>query len=207
MSSVDLSRIHCKVIHSRPLPKSLTMDRQFPPEIIQLIVKASLARYDPVPYTFFTSNQRYTILKNYSLLNSTWRAFSEPLLYKLVVIESEETALLLLKVADTRGGSLDYVRDFRICGIELDDDARRIFSVVPAVVDLFLYDCAINLDDLAHLKQIRRLNMVNVADIGSSSTLLLPSLRHLSLCECYPSPTAPFIFTRSSLPQLRHLEI
>ena len=185
------------------------MDRQFPPEIVDFIIEASLDPFDCFSTRLRGSAVRYSTLKNYCLLNKTWRAFSEPLLYKVVVIRSEETALLLLDAAKDRGGELEQVRDLRIRGIDLDDDtdARRIFSVVPGVVDLLLWDCAIKFDDLAHLKQLRRLDMRNVEDIGLSSTLILPSLHHLKLWECYPSPTAPFVLTRSSLPELRHLDI
>ena len=96
-SRVKISRIRGKMIHSRPLPIQLELPCQFPPEIIQVIVKASLAPYDSVITLSHNPASRYTILKKYSLLNSTWRGVSEPLLYEWVVVKSLSSAFRFLE--------------------------------------------------------------------------------------------------------------
>ena len=68
------------------------MDRQFPPEIVQVIVEASLDPYD-VFQLGESLKARYFTLRSYSRLNSAWRGTSEPLLYRWVVLVSEELAL------------------------------------------------------------------------------------------------------------------
>ena len=103
MIPASFSRLHPELIHRRPFPISLAMDRQFPPEIVQLIVEASLDPYILFQYAN-VFKARYSILKSYSVLNSTWRAFSEPLLYRWVDLSSEELALKFLEIAEERGG-------------------------------------------------------------------------------------------------------
>ena len=103
--TVKLSRIRCKLIHPRPLPKSLEMDRQFPPEIIQLIVEASLDPYDVFNLDWFKAKRRYKILTKYSLLNWTWQVASAPSLHELVVISTKGQALSFLVLLEANGGS------------------------------------------------------------------------------------------------------
>ena len=64
------------------------MDRQFPPEIIQLIVEASLDPYDVFNLDWSEAKHRYKILTKYSLLNWTWQGASAPSLHELVAIET-----------------------------------------------------------------------------------------------------------------------
>ena len=107
----NLSTPRPNFVDSPLLPKSLEMDRQFPPEIVQLVAEASLDPYDPLFFTSVESRQRYSVLKNYCVLNSTWRAVSEPLLFKCVVIQSQESFSSFLGITERSEGTLDGVRD------------------------------------------------------------------------------------------------
>ena len=76
-STTDKSGASPRQIHPfSTTSKSTPMNRQFPPEIIQLIVEASLHRYDLFDHYHNNPNPRYAILKSYSLLNSTWHGAS-----------------------------------------------------------------------------------------------------------------------------------
>ena len=96
------------------------MDRQFPPEIVQLIGVASLEPYDSFSFQHGIRPRRYATLKSYSFLNSTWRGISEQLLYRWVVLESDELALKFLETAEERG-EIEGVRDLSV-------DPRRVLG-------------------------------------------------------------------------------
>ena len=186
------------------------MDRQFPPEIIQLIVEASLEPFDIFDWSLTKSTRRYSTLKSYALLNSAWRGVSESSLYEIVVIRTENAALSFLEVAKNRGGLMEYARDLEIRWVDLDDSiATRIFSVVPHTVNLFLAECWVDFGDLRHLQQLYRLEMATVDITGSTgaSTFCIPSLKRLSLFDCPIPQSADHFFTPSVFPKLRHLEL
>ena len=202
--SVTSSHIRCELIHSRPFPISLEMDHQFPPEIIQVIVEASLDAYDPFAFDEHDTRSRYSTLKRYSLLNSTWRAVSEPLLYRWVVIQSEVAALLFAEIAEDGKGMIEQVRDVYI-ELHQMSTLAKILNVVTRVENLTLCMCTLDAEDLKQLQQLRRLELIQV-DICSSSatTYSLPSLRHLKIFHSFVSCDFldPLV-----LPQLRHLEV
>ena len=206
-SHVNLSRKRAELTHSRPLPKSLEMDRQFPPEIIQLIVEASLDPRQPSYGENEPFKLRYAILKKYSVLNSTWRGVSELLLYNWVILTSMLSTRRFLKMVAMRGGTLDEVRELRISWEAAN--ASSISSVLRAtrrVTNLVILGGAVSIDDLAQLQQLRHLELTYVDVLGSpaSSTLSLPLLQHLQLRYCTISP--PHFLAPPFLPQLRHLE-
>ena len=208
--TVNLSRNRATLIHSRPLPKSLEMDRQFPPEIIQLIVEASLDPYDLFNLDWSELDSRYKILKKYALLNWTWRGASAPSLHELVVIDTEEQAASFLDLLDAEGGIIDGIRDFRFTLDAADrSDIARILRSAGMAVNVSLDHGMVSVDDLAHLQQLRLLEIYKVELVGSpaSSNLSLPSLRSLHIFAVSISPSATHFLTPSSLPQLRHLQL
>ena len=210
LSTVNLSRIRYKLIHSRPLPKSLEMDRQFPPEIIQLIVEASLDPYDLFHLNWFELKRRYKILKKYSLLNSTWQGASSPSLHELVVIETEEQAASFLDLLDAKGGIVGGIRDLSITLDVADQvDIARILRSATGALNVLLIGGEVSVDDLLHLQQLLRLRLCQLKVVGSraSSSLSLPTLRRLELFEASISPSAAPFLTPSFLPQLRQLEL
>ena len=87
------------------------MNRQFPPEIIQLIVEASLDPYDLLAHYTHQAKLRYAILKLLSLLNSTWCGASQAQLVKWVAIGTNDSAIRFLELVQHRGGTLDGVKD------------------------------------------------------------------------------------------------
>ena len=79
------------------------MDRQFPPEVVLLIVEASLDPYDS--FDMLDDHiPRYSTLCNYSRLNSVWRNISKPLLYESVVLMTDRAEEDLLSVLGGDGG-------------------------------------------------------------------------------------------------------
>ena len=207
-STATLSRIRCELIDSRPLPKSLTMDRQFPPEIIQLIVEASLDPRDPSRGQNEPFYRRYAILKKYSVLNSTWRSISELLLYNWVFLRSYRAATRFLTVLEARGGTMDEIRELRITWEAADAaNISSVLRVTRRVTNLVILGGAVSIDDLAQLQQLRQLELSNVEVAGSpaTSTLCLSSLQLLRLEDCTIS--TPHFLSLAFLPQLRYLDV
>ena len=209
-SPAMFSRIHSNLIHSRPLPNSLEMDRQFPPEIIQLIVEASLDPYDLFNLDWTELESRYKILKKYSLLNWTWQGASAPSLHKLVVIETKEQVASFLDQLDAKGGIIGGIRDLRISLDGADrSDMARILRSARGALNVLLSSGVASVDDLAHLQQLRRLELFEFEVVGSpaSSSLSLPSLCRLDLYGSSTSSSAAHFLTPSFLPQLCQLEL
>ena len=182
------------------------MDRQFPPEIILLIVEASLP---PADHYYVHAAGRYPILKKYSLLNSTWRGASEPLLYRRINLASQSAAFRLLDTIRTRGGTLGGVRDL---GFTADVNGRTVASILratPFVVHLALGNVLLDVNDFAPLQHLRQLDMCvgDVEGFSHSSTLSLPSLRGMFLLGATIRPSAAHFLTPACLPNLRQLEL
>ena len=75
------------------------MDRQFPPEVVLLIVEASLGPYDS--FDMLDDHiPRYSTLCNYSRLNSVCRNISKPMLYESVVVKSNHAEGNLLSLVE-----------------------------------------------------------------------------------------------------------
>ena len=187
------------------------MNRQFPPEIIQLIVEASLDRYD-----MFRSNSRniwpcYATLRSYSLLNSTWCGASQAELVRRVQIRTEESAKKFLEIAEQSGGSVDGVKDLFINSAYFTDASTlvKLLRCAPKVINLRVNDGTVDIHDLAQLQQLRRLELVDCSITSSppSSLLRLPHLRRLSLVACPIDEWALHFLTPAFLPRLRHLHV
>ena len=186
------------------------MDRQFPPEIVQLIVEASLDPYDLFSHSWSELRRRYEILTKYSLLNWTWQGASAPSLHELVVIENEEQAASFLDLLDAKGGIIGGIRDLSIeLGVSEQSASARILRAATGAVKVSLVYGTVSVDDLAHLQQLRRLELYKVELVGSpaSASLSLPRLDRLELLRVSISPSAAHFLTPPSLPQLRKLEL
>ena len=85
----------------------------------------------------------------------------------------------------------------------------RILRSARGAVNVSLDYGMVSIDDLAHLQQVRQLELYTLELVGSpaSSSLSLPSLRSLHLFVVSISPSATHLLTPSSLPQLRHLQL
>ena len=186
------------------------MDSQFPPEIIQLIVEASLNPYDPFTSTCVVSRQRYSILKKYSLLNSTWRGVSDPLLYEWVALGLVESVEKLCEVASGRGGCIVGVKSLRVSFGSVDSDRlASILRCAPLLVNLDIMGDGLDIDDLVPLQHLRRVSFYDteIVDSAPLSSPHLPSLRYMTLFESVVFPSASQFLTTSFLPHLRHLEL
>ena len=186
------------------------MNRQFPPEIIQLSVKASLDPYDFFACADSDHKPRYSTLKAHSLLNSIWREVSEPLLVKWVEIQTENLAKQFLEFAEQRGGSVDGVRELYVNSDVLNDPSTlpKLLRSTPFLTNLFLVGGSIDIGDLAPLQQPRRMRLEECSLVGSpsSSLLRLPQLQRLHIVDCHVQDSAAHFLTPASLPQLRHFE-
>ena len=112
---------------SRYFPSN-PMDRQFPPEVVLLIVEASLDPYDS--FDMLDDHiPRYSTLCNYSRLNSVWRNISKPLLYESVVLMTDRAERELLFLLEKKGSTeAGMIKSLSIRGFG--------GSVTDAVVDI-----------------------------------------------------------------------
>ena len=186
------------------------MNRQFPPEIIQLIVEASLDRYDLFHHYISNPKLRYATLRSYSLLNSTWCGASQAELVKWVAIRTNLPAIKFLELTQQRGGTLGGVKDMYVRSACFTDASTlvKLLRCAPQVVNLYVYGGSVDVYDLAQLQQLRRLRLISCSIVGSpsSSLLRLPQLRRLSLYDCATVNSAPHFLTPAFLPRLRHFD-
>ena len=185
------------------------MNRQFPPEIVQLIVEASLDRYDMFRSDSRDSRPRYATLRSYSLLNSTWCGASQAELVKWVEIRANNSAIRFLELAEQRGGTLEGVRDLHVTNlVKGSSTVSKLFRSAPQVVNLCVYGRSVDIHDLAPLQQLRRIRLFNCFIVGSpsSSPLRLPQLQRLDTNRCRVEDSARRFLTPAFLPQLRHFD-
>ena len=180
------------------------MDRQFPPEIIELIVKASL---DPFITAHWDSCfNHYSTLKNYSLLNSTWREICKPSLYKVVVLHSERAASEFVRVAAGQGGAIGGVELMDIwCGAWNDKRPTALLQCVPQLQSLILHDALFHAVDLTTLHRLTNLTLVGCTVAPPSPATRLP-IRHLRTTSYTPSTSSRSLLTPDVLPYLRELD-
>ena len=186
---------------------------EFPPEIIILIINASLTPYDPFGQAL-DHTARYRTLRTYCLLNSIWREISQPLLNEWVMITSGKGAVELLAGARAQGGvikgtkSMCIFADFRWnVGI-----VAKLLRCAKGVQNLYLYFVQVDIVDLAALQNIRRIALANVNikcdHFRHTMELQIPLLRYL---DCDSSTDieyrANFFLTPNFLPSLRHLRL
>ena len=188
------------------------MNRQFPPEIIQLIVEAALDPYDIFSADNMVSRCRYTTLKSFALLNSTWRAASDPELFRWVTIKSKEAAANLVELVQQRGRMVEGAQDLSISGFYDAEDLSTVSELLrstPNVTNVYLFGSTINIGDLARLQQLRRLLLVTITVEASlpPSTLFIPNLRQLEMLDTIVPPSAIDFLSPSFLPELRYLDV
>ena len=186
------------------------MNRQFPPEIVQLIVKASLDPYDLFTASTHGSPIHYDILGSYCLLNSTWYGASQPELLRSVELRTNESGEEFLEMAERRGGTVEGVRDLYVSA-NYDGDSStlpKLLKSTPHLLNLYCNDVAMELGDLAPLQKLCRLQLVTVDVAGShsSSRLCLPHLRRLAMIDLRLQEPAPHFLTPACLRRLRRLE-
>ena len=182
------------------------MDRQCPPEIIELIVKASL---DPVDRDFFPTGVfgRYSILKCYSLLNSTWREVCKPSLYKVVVIESESAGFDFVRVAARQGGVIGGVELMDIwCDGWTGKRPTALLQCVPQLRSLTLHYAAFHAEDLANSHRLDEISLIRCTIASPSPPTQLP-IRHLCVRTSAPYQAVEALLTPASLPRLQNLDL
>ena len=186
------------------------MNRQFPPEIVQLIVEASLDPYDLFTPSERAIESRYATLKPYSLLNSTWYGVSQPELVRSVALYKAGSVEQFLEMAERRGGTVDGVRDLYIEQIQHGNFSTlpRLFRSTPHLLNLLCCGGTMVVGDLAQLQRLRRLRFVSMNVFGSpaSSLLCLPHLEQLSMNQFSVLNSASHFLTPASLPQLRRID-
>ena len=185
------------------------MDRQFPPEIIELIVKASL---DPVDHESPRRGAfgRYSIFKNYSLLNSTWREVCKPSLYKVVMIRSERAASEFLRVAARQGGAIGGVETMNIgCYCWSNTRPTALLGCVPQLRSLTLYFAAFHAEDLTNSHRLQNLTL-NICTVLPPSPSTHLHIRHLHIDSSTSSTSFTALralLTPAVLPNLREVDL
>ena len=182
------------------------MDRQFPPEIVELIVKASL---DPVDRDVVSRNVygRYSILKRYSLLNSTWREICKPSLYKVVVLHSERAASEFVRVAAGQGGVIRGVEmlDIRCIGW-IDKRPTTLLQCVPQLRSLILLGALFDAEDLTDSDRLDNLTLASCTVAPPSPATRL-AIRHLFVTSSAPDQAVEALLTPARLPRLQNLDL
>lgn len=188
---------------SRPLPNPFPTGRQFPPEIIQLILDASLDPYDLFG-VFLYPTFRYATLKTYPLINSTWRGVTKPALYEWVVLHTQRAADHFISTARKEGGTIRSVMSMEIART-VDEDIRPgvVLNCVPYLKVLSLATKEVNMQDLAKLHNLIRLSLsANVRPFPKH--LCIPRLKFLRL-HLAGNDQPDHLLTSRALPALREL--
>lgn len=178
---------------------------QLPPEIIPLIVEASLDPYDNGYFSKSDSKLRYSILKPYCLLNSTWGAFSQPKLLEWVDIHTEESANKFLEIAEQMG---EMVKELSVeYAFESGENPSKLLRSTPGLVKLSLKSATVDASDLAGLHHLRRLNLQQCGIAGPpvSSLLCIPQLEEMSIYQGHLIDSPSYFLTPAFLPRLRRL--
>ena len=182
------------------------MDRQFPPEIVDLIVKASLHPVDHVVRPPEVCS-RYSILKSYSLLNSTWREICKPSLYRVVFIKSEGAASEFLRVAAQQGGAIGGVEVMDIwCSGWTDKRPTALLQCVPQLRSLTVSFAAFHAEDLPNLHHLDKLTLIHSTVGPFAHSTQLP-IRHLRIDSSTSSTALRALLTPAVLPNLREVDL
>ena len=183
--------------------------RQFPSDIIQLIVEASLNPYDLFAQYPYQPKLRYATLKLFSLLNSTWCGASRAELVKWVEICTEGSAIRFLELVQQRGGTLGGVKDMFVNSMFVTDPSTlaKLLRCAPQVINLRVLGGSVDIYDLAQLQQLRRVELAicSIVRTPSSSLLCLPQLQRLDIKKCRVEDSALHFLTPAFLPQLRRV--
>ena len=208
----------------------MTLDRQFPPEIVQLIVKESVSGLDLLSTQDGPTGSRFSTLRSFATVNSIWRAMSKRFLYKYVTLNSDEQAVQFLQACRANGNEdvKYWVRSLSVTTKLFGGRDLRVFKSADQIID-DLVDCAtrvrvlslksnsIDLSQIAGLKNLRRLHLVGCTMTDSpprrpghdqfsflqDPSYSLPFLVHLN---CYNSKVfGDAFFSPRCLPRLRSL--
>ena len=182
------------------------MNPRLPPELIHLIIKASLDPHDPIHDSCHL--QRYSTLRYFSGVNSEWFDFSDPLLYEFVVITSQDAAMAFLDLCAVNGGTMKGVRSMKVSPtIRCLNEGilGMLLKSVPLARTLELRGIEVDWSDLAPLQHLERLFMFSTIVHSSSPTTAspLPRLRHLHTHRVDFSRSADHFLVPSFLPRLR----
>ena len=180
------------------------MDRQFPPEVVVLIVEASLDLYDS--FDMLDDHiPRYSTLCRYSRLNSVWRSISKPLLYESVVITTEEAEEALMEVIEGGGDEMGMVRSLRVSNDEQGGTMEWLIARMYSQVESLALDGR----DILHLSRTNRLRRLLLREscfaplFAPADPSVLPQLQHLEIEDL----STHYDLTPQSLPSLRSLSL
>lgn len=186
------------------------MDIQIPPELVQLIIKASLGPYD---FSLFGSDDhlpRYTTLKSFSLVDSSWRDFTNPLLYEYVVIRTANASVLFLEMCEEKGEEMKEVRSMRVEGSLGFNRAARLLECVPELENLALHMVDLDVQDLAPAQKLNRLFLDSLSfssQVDFAPPFSLPRLAHFHCTDVnLRSSSTPF-FNPTFTPALRAVSL
>ena len=200
-------------IHPFSTPsKSTPMNRQFPPEIIQLIVEASF----PSEVITSTANgiytvqifARYSILNRYSVLNSTWNGVCEAALYSNVVLKSDLLVSTFVQSAGRNGGAVGkMVSTMTIaCDGWRNRRAVAVLKCVPQLRRLTIGYASFHAQDLADMHRLDELTLILCTfAIPPPSTQL--SIHSLFLYSYGPSKAISALLSTTILPKLKQLDV
>lgn len=186
------------------------MGISIPPELVALIIDASVDSYDPVDFDSSVGD-RYSALKSFISVDSTWKAFSEPLLYEYVAIGTATASLAFLDACEARGGKMKGVRSMRLVGnLGFNRAARLLECVGDELENLALQLVDIDLQDLAPLQRLERL-FLSTLSFQSTVDFVPPfSLPHLVHFDCsnvlLRNSSTPF-FNPSFTPAFRGISL
>ena len=195
------------------------MNRQFPPEIIQLIVKASIGPVTPPDGYWKATPTRYSTLRSYSILNSTWNEISRRFLYKYVTIKKEADMEALVEACGANEGTKYLVRTLTISDrltarsrdTRVGELVGKLLECAPRVRTLVVRHNDVRFGDLVQLQNLRRLYLTTVIferppfQHPFSATASLPSLTHLDCFNCNFGPISDSFFHPRFLPRLRSI--
>ena len=185
------------------------MNIEIPPELVELIVKASLEPYNPVSFDS-DPNDRYSTLKSYSLVNSTWSCFSTPLLYEYVVITTASASLVFFDTweAKVKDGRVPEVRSMRLEGTLGFNRTARLLEYVGRSLETLALQVDVDVEDFAPLQKLKRLflsSLALVSQVDFVPTFSLPLLAHLDCSDVlFRNSSTPF-FNPTFTPSLRAL--
>lgn len=186
------------------------MGISIPPELVALIINASVDPYDPVSFDSSPAD-RYTTLKSYNLVDSTWKAFSEPLLYEYVVIGTASASLAFIDACEAKGGGLTVVRSMRLIGnLGFNRAARLLECVGGELENLALHSVVIDVQDLAPLQRLKRLFLAALsfqAAVDLVPTFSLPLLAHFDCSNVLLRNSSTPFFNPTFTPALRAVSL
>lgn len=181
------------------------MALQFPPEVVICIVNHSLEHFD-VFKTEIPHRPRYATLKNYSIINSTWMAISQPLLYESVVLQTPGALARFADAGKRAGGTMKGVKAMRISEAGREGVVEEVLSCVRGSLEgLFIAMLGIDVDELVRLERLRRLSIL-ICDVYGSPNSQSFQFRHLHHLDAMSSSLPSCLMSPKSVPALRQFD-